>query len=114
MARHRKPKIEIGTIEHQGRKFSAMGSVVDSERGVVVGYVGKGTVPGHASHARPLTTWKGEQIGVIWPTSSWKTPRSYVSSHSYAYDAIVDGEKYHGRGQGEGMVVRLKRYKKQR
>ena len=113
MARHRKPKIEIGTIEHQGRKFSAMGSVVDSERGVVVGYVGKGTVPGHASHARPLTTWKGEQIGVIWPKSSRKTPRSYVSSHSYAYDAIVDGEKYHGRGQGEGMVVRLKRYKKQ-
>lgn len=108
--KRRKPRVEIGTIEHSGRKFSALGSVVDTARGRVSGYVGSGTVPGYGSHVRPLTSWDGKtRIGVIWPKSSWSTPRSPFSSKMYAYEAEIDGRRYSGRGMGEGMVVHLKR-----
>ena len=77
-------------------------------------YVGKGTVAGYGAHVRPLTDGHSKPIGVIWPKSSWKTPRSYVSAHMYSYEAIVDGTRYTGRGAGEGMLVNLKRKKGRR
>lgn len=115
MTRRKKPRVEIGTFSHGGRKFSALGSVVDTSRGRVTAYVGSGTVPGHGAHVRPLTSWDGKtRIGVIWPKSSWATPNSAFSSKMYSYEAEIDGERYTGRGMGEGMVVNLKRKAKRR
>lgn len=31
-------KAEIATVNHNGREFTALGSVIDHENGVVVGY----------------------------------------------------------------------------
>jgi hypothetical protein len=114
MPKHRQPRIEVGVWEHEGEKYENLGSIVDLDRGYVVGYVGKaGTAPGYGAHVSPLTSWDGKTvIGAVWPISSRKTPQSAFSSHSYAYRGVVDGESYHGSGQGEGMVLRLKRLSK--
>lgn len=77
-------------------------------------YVGSGTVPGYGAHVRPLTDWHGKKIGVVWPVSKWKTPKSYVSSEMFQYEAEVDGVRYTGREPGEGMYVNLKRKAKRR
>jgi len=41
-------------------------------------------------------------------TSSWPTPKSYVGSRMYAYAAVVNGTSYHGRGFGNGLLLRLR------
>jgi hypothetical protein len=102
-------RVEVGIVEHEGREYSALGSVVDPERGIVVGYVGKITPAGYGAHVRALTTWDGKTIGAVWPVSSWPTPRSHVSSRMYAYRAEVEGVMYQGRGAGEGMIVKLRK-----
>lgn len=68
----------------------------------VVGYVGKGGT---------LTDWHGNQIGTVQAKSSWATPKSYVGSRMYSYEAQHKGATYHGRGFGEGMSLSLKRKK---
>ena len=44
--------VEVGTITHEGKEFSSLGSVVDETSGFIVGYP-KGDT---------LTTWNGETI----------------------------------------------------
>jgi len=97
-----KPQVEIGTFKHQGREFSALGSVVDHENGHVVGYP-----KGHE-----LRTWDGTRVlGTLVVRSSWPTPHSHTGSRMYAYHAMIDGRAYYGRGFGDGMLLRLRAYK---
>ena len=95
--------VEVGTITHEGQEFSALGSVIDEQNGVIVGYP-KGD---------SLTTWNGQPIeGLrLRITSSWRTPRSFVSDRMFAYSATYKGKRYYGRGAGDGMLLRLRRSK---
>lgn len=59
---------------------------------------------GHA-----LTDWHGNQIGTANVKSSWATPRSYVGSRMFSYEAQHKGGTYTGRGFGKGMSINLKK-----
>ena len=99
-------------VTHEGRTYEAGGAVVTPSH--VIGYVGKDRRDGmgcdrsHGS-SRDLTDWHGNVIGTIRLTSSWRTPRSFVSSRMYQGYATVDGVTYTGRTCGEGMIFNGKR-----
>src|SRR5262245_10359732 len=86
------------TFEFNGQTFEAGGAVVTPER--IVAYLDGGCL---------LTDWHGKVIGSYRVTSSWATPRSYVSSRQYQIEAVVDGVTYTGRSAGVGMIVKGKR-----
>ncbi len=97
--------VEVGTVTHHGRDFSALGSTVDLDRGEVCGYVKR-----DASGVLYLSTWSGECLYItLRPVSTWRTPRSFVSSTMTAYRAMFGDYVWHGRGAGEGMFLRLKK-----
>ena len=58
-----------------------------------------------------VTTWTGDHLGVAEVTSTWRTPRSFVSSTMSSYRVTMAGKVYHGRSAGEGMAISLKRAK---
>jgi hypothetical protein len=89
--------IEVGIIEHEGREFSALGSVVTGD--YVVAYK-KGTT---------VTTWAGDVLGTCRVVSTWKTPRSYVSTEMHQLEAVINGVRYRGRCAGDGMIFRGRR-----
>jgi hypothetical protein len=78
------------TVEFEGSQFSAGGAV---ER--IVAYLGAAGV---------LTDWHGRPLGTYRITSTWRTPRSFVSSTMSQVVADVDGFQYTGRSAGVGMV----------
>ena len=92
--------IEVGIVVHEGREFSALGSVIDGER--IAAYLGKDG---------QLTKWNGEVLGTYRITRTWRTPRSYVSSTMHQVYATVNGKTYTGRSAGEGMLFRGKECK---
>lgn len=91
--------VEVGTVVHEGREFAAQGSVIDEQTGVIVGYP-KGD---------RLQTWGGKDIeGLkLRVVSTWSV-RSWIGSTMYAYSAVYNGRKYHGRGFGDGMSLVLR------
>lgn len=93
-------QVEIGTVNFEGREFSSLGSIIDEASGIIVGYP-KGNT---------LQTWNGQVIeGLrLSVTSSWRTPRSYMSDRMFAYSATYKGKRYHGRGAGDGILLRLR------
>ena len=93
-------------IEFQGRTFESGGAMIFPD--AIVGYVGK---PLDRAGRYELTTWHGEKIGTLQVTSTWRTPRSWVSSTMSQAVATVDGVRYTGRTAGEGMVFKGKRVK---
>ena len=72
------------------------------ETTVICGYV----------RGKILVTFKGEEICAIREVSTWRTPRSYVSTTMTAYRAVKDGYVWHGRGAGESMRLVLRRGRK--
>lgn len=66
---------------------------------VIVAYLGERDV---------VTTWTGDPLGQAMCMSTWRTPRSYVSSTQSHYHAVIAGRKYHGRSGGEGMAIVLR------
>jgi hypothetical protein len=94
--------VEVSTFAHEGRSFTALGSVVDKANGYVVGY----------PRGRVLATWDGKPLGTCRVVSSYPTPRSWLGSRMYCYRAVIEsdpGAEYHGRGFGDGMILRLRR-----
>lgn len=96
-------QVEIGTVEVEGRKFVAMGSMIDLENGVIVGYPGYQS-PGPTPIA--LRTWNGAWICDLETTGA---ARGLNAAKLVCYSAVVDGHKWHGRGLGIGMVLTLRR-----
>lgn len=94
------------TIEHEGRKFESGGAVVSEQ--FVIGYPGK-----FVTGVAPLQDWHGKTIGTCCILSTWKTPRSFVSSTMSSIECWVKGVRYVGRGAGEGMILRAKRSPRQ-
>jgi hypothetical protein len=86
------------TVTFEGRTFESGGAFVSDAH--IVAYPADGGV---------LQDWHGNAIGTWRATSSWRTPRSFVSSRMYAIRAHVDGRTYVGRGAGVGMIFRGRR-----
>jgi hypothetical protein len=86
------------SITHEGRTFSAGGAVVTAD--VVVAYPMVNGI---------LGDWHGRAIGTWRATSTWRTPRSFLSSTMSQIVAVVDGVRYTGRGAGVGCVYRGRR-----
>lgn len=83
-------------FKFEGRKFCADGATLNDV--FLVGYLGKDN---------KVTNWKGDKIiGTYRITSSWSTPRSYVSSHMHQVEIRTNGAVYTGRSAGQGMVVK--------
>ena len=96
-------RVESATITHEGRDFTALGSVVDTARGFVVGYVGGS--PG----AWRLQTWEGTVIAPLTRVRSWTQRGFYgVRVEIHAWRAVIDGRTYTGRNSGPGMFVRMR------
>ena len=85
-------------IELAGRCVSAGGTVVTEDR--LIAYPAANGV---------LADWHGRPIGRWSILSTWKTPRSFVSSTLSSILASVDGVEYVGRGAGIGMIFQGKR-----
>lgn len=86
-------------VNFQGNDFVSGGSVVTEDYAIVY-------LAGTMKH---VTNWRGERLGSCWVVSSWKTPRSYVSSRMFQIEATIYGITYTGRSAGAGMIARLKR-----
>ena len=90
---------EVGTIEHEGRSYSASGFSLDVETGRMVAYVD--------AMAAWLTTWSGERLCRIHQTGE---ARGFHGTTLYCYQtAPFLGHHWYGRGLGASMFLRLKR-----
>lgn len=106
-SRHRKVgpiRVEVGTVEHAGRRYEAFGSVVDHASGIVTGYP-KGNA---------LVTFDGKTTGTCRVVSRRKNPRGLLSNEVVCYRCTVDSIPYHGRGGGDGMALHLRRIRGRR
>lgn len=95
--------IELATIEHEGKEFTAFGSIIDHARGIVVGY------PSMIDGKLCLSTWDGKAITSLHVVSKWRI-HSWQSDAMCAYQATIDGHSYHGRGLN-GLVVYMRKGK---
>ena len=91
-------RVEVGNFSHEGKSYSALGSAVDHDRGVVVGYPKNGV----------LQSWDGKPIGTCRIVSRWKNKRGIFSSEMCSYRCVVGGRTYVGRGGGDGLLLRLR------
>lgn len=90
------------TFEHEGQSFEAGGAAVTPAW--IVAYPAKDGV---------LTDWHGKPLGTWRATSSWRVGYPPCADRMYQIEAVVDGVKYTGRGQGVGMMYRGRRKAKQ-
>jgi hypothetical protein len=99
-------RIEVGIVEFEGREFSAFGSVVDAERGVVCGY------PKRAESGWSLTAWGGATMAKLTHVNAWRQRGFHgVTNTIHAWRATVDGAVYVGRNSGEHMFLCLRKVK---
>jgi hypothetical protein len=106
--------LEVGTVTHNGREFSALGHVLSADGSRVTGYLGKPFHGGSESvGARGfLTDWSGTPIGRYEITGRWRMPHSWVASHMVSARVVLQGGAvYTGRGMGVGMIWRGRRAK---
>jgi hypothetical protein len=80
------------TITHEGRTVSSGGAAITDDH--CIAYLGKDGV---------LTDWHGRPLGTYKIISTWRTPRSYVSTTMHAVHATANGKLYKGRSAGVGM-----------
>lgn len=93
---------EIVTLVHEGREFSALGAVVNHAEGYLVGYV--------SADGKSLTKSGGEAICPLQFVSKYRVYSTKWGSWTemFCYRATVEGHRYHGRGQGPGMLLRMR------
>jgi hypothetical protein len=104
------------TVSHEGRTFTARGAYVTESSAIV--YVGKPwDSPISAQRWQgPVTDWHGKVIGAYREVSRWRVPNGWVSGWVHAYRVNITDESgaatyWYGRGSGEGMMLRLRRFK---
>jgi hypothetical protein len=90
------------TVTHEGKTFEAGGSVITPD--FVIGYFSFN----FGDHV--IKTWHGEIIGKARITSRWRlTGYATWASDMYQVEATINGIKYTGRTQGDGMIWKGKR-----
>ena len=86
------------TVKHKGREFTSGGAVVTPDW--IIAYLGKDGA---------LNDWHGAKLGTYRIASTWRTPRSSMSSTMSQVYATVDGVTYTGRSAGIGMIFQGRR-----
>jgi len=86
-----------GTVEHEGRSFSAGGAMVTADR--IIAYPGPDNV---------LQDWHGKALGRWQTVASWPRAR-WTADRIYQIEAVVAGVTYTGRGLGQGIIFRGRR-----
>jgi hypothetical protein len=108
--------LEIATIGHNGKEYSAMGAYISDD--YVVGYISKAEPVEGFPNMKPqhwLTTWEGEKIGRAYFVSTWRLSiSSYISSTMSQIEVNIAGKVFTGRGYGVGMVWKGKAKKGKR
>ena len=111
---------ERGTFTHEGRDFTSGGFLVDLEHGRMFGYVKRTQTSEEQRKAFPymedselwLTSWEGTPVFRIYRTDTGGLRGFGGRLYSYATLAPYLGYYWYGRGQGEGMCLRMKRGRK--
>lgn len=88
-------------FEVNGEQYWSGGAIVNDD--ICIGYLGK--------DGYTLTNWAGDRLGDYAIKSTWKTPKSYVSSKMHQVEVCVFGKIYTGRSAGIGMLFKGKRKK---
>lgn len=105
--------VEIATVVHQGREFTAHGSCIDLEKGHILGYVREGH--GHLRGKYfTLGTFDGEYIAVLNKTGegSGFPDRSGRHSRITHFSMEYAGFRWHGKcGLDWNQLVHLRRGK---
>lgn len=104
------PDIETDrTIEHNGRIDESGGAVVADAYAIAY-------IPATASMDRgeimPLQDWHGAQIGTFRVKSGRRVANRFGAIR-YQIDATINGRRYYGTTDGQGMAAHLKAYKHQ-
>lgn len=100
---------ETGIFEHQGRKFSAGGSVIDTRRGLVSGYPKLIAESAERGARYALQSWGGRIIAPLRLTGTFKTPGfGGFKNKIWAWQTIIEGRVYSGRNSGPGMLLRMR------
>lgn len=89
-------RVEVGTVEHEGREFKALGSMVGDR--LMVGYLIRG------EHV--LRTGEGVKICDLQVTGS---ARGFHGVKLVCYAGVYQGHRWHGRGLGENSILVLRR-----
>jgi hypothetical protein len=95
-------RVEVGTVEVEGRTFAAHGAIVDHDAGYLAGY------PAVEGGAYVLKSWGGETIAPLVLVSRWRNPRGVFSSETVAWRATLGGKTYHGRNGGTGLLLHMR------
>jgi hypothetical protein len=99
--------VEVGTISHEGKAFSNVGSVLDLSAGHLTGYVTKNKTTG----AYELTTWDGSKV--LCPLKLVSTHRGgFGRSTIYSWRGTCGGKTFSGRNGGEQMLLHMRARKK--
>lgn len=93
---------EQATVVHEGKEFAAGGFYLNAATGRMVGYVA--TLGG----ALWLTTWGGLKIAPLRCTGKSRGFHG-AQLHHYQTSEPYLGHHWHGKGQGEGMIIRMRR-----
>jgi hypothetical protein len=104
------------TITHEGRSFTSGGAVVSGNHAIV--YVGEPRKM-YEGIGGDVTTWHGEKLGTYYiPNSGLRSfalrpaARGFNGVKLTCYSVtFTDGSRWHGRGLGTGMMLRLRRSK---
>lgn len=97
-------KIELATVNFQGKDFTALGSIIDEQAGFVLGYIKQ------VGRLYQLTTWNGDVITSPKLTGTWLNRNVFggFPVRMYAWSCVINGKKYHGRNSGVGFLIRLR------
>lgn len=95
-------KAEAGTVVFEGREFTEGGAYLSED--YAIGYL-RADPEGNLH----IATWEGRPMGDAVAISSWRTPRSYVSSRMFQVEALIDGRRYTGRTAGCETIWRGRR-----
>ncbi len=98
--------IEVGTITHEGRSFSATGAIVDESAGLIFGYVKCLNPDSHPTCQRfELTNWEG---ATIMPLTRTGKATGFYGTKLECFAGTLNGRRYSGRGLGSGMCIRMR------
>lgn len=91
--------LEIATVTLNGQDFTAGGALVDEQAGLIFGYVVR------QASGYVLTSWEGK---VIMPLTLTGKARGFHGTRLECFAGSYNGRRYHGRGLGESMCIKLR------
>ena len=96
--------VEVATVLFRGQAFTALGSCVDEERGIIRGYI-----CGIAG-AYTLQTFGGTVLAPATLVSTYVNRRVFggFPVKMYAWRATYNGRVYSGRNSGPMMIVHMR------